>query len=47
MENLADTYEEVLEFMENVKSFIDDIPDFEEKDYCEDYLSDIVNRLKE
>lgn len=42
MENLADTYEEVLEFMENVKSFIDDIPDFEEKDYCEDYLSDIV-----
>lgn len=42
MENLADIYEEVLEFMENVKSFIDDIPDFEEKDYCEDYLSDIV-----
>lgn len=42
MESLTDTYEEVLEFMENIISFIDDIPDFEEKNYCEDDLSDII-----
>lgn len=47
MENLIDTYEEVLEFMENVKGFFGDVPDFSEKYYCEDYLLDIIKLCSE
>lgn len=42
MENLTDIYEEVVEFMENMKSFIGDVPDFDGEHYCEDYLLEIV-----
>lgn len=47
MENLIDTYEEVLEFMENVKGFFSDVPDFSEKYYCEDYLLDVIKLCSE
>lgn len=42
MENLIDIYEEVVEFMENMESFIGDVPDFDGEYYCEDYLLEIV-----
>ena len=40
MENLVEIYDEVLVFMKNIKNLIPDIPDFEEKEGCEDCLFD-------
>lgn len=43
MENLVEIYDEVLVFMKNIKNLIPDIPDFEEKEGCEDCLFDAMH----
>ena len=45
--SLEDTYEEVEDFMEKVEKTKYDIPDFDGRIWCEDYLLDIVNICQE
>ena len=45
--SLIDTYEEVEDFIENIEKVKDDIPDFDGKFWCEDYMMDILNICEE
>lgn len=40
--SLIDTYEEVEDFIESLEKIKNDIPDFDGKIWCEDYLLDVL-----
>ena len=43
MENLIEQYEEIYDFMQDLQKKIDDIPDFEESYWVNDYLVTAVD----
>lgn len=45
--SLIDTYEEVEDFIENLERIKYDIPDFDGKFWCGDYMNDILNICEE
>lgn len=42
MENLIDTYEEVLDFMEELHNIVEDIPEFEDSNWVDNYLTNAL-----
>lgn len=45
--SLVDIYEEVEDFIDKLTKIKDDIPDFDEKFWCEDYLTDTIRMCEE
>jgi len=47
MGNLIDLYEEIADFVEQVESLANDVPDFEDKEYVENDLNDAKDTLNQ
>lgn len=47
MGDLIDLYEEIADFVEQVESLANDVPDFEDKEYVENDLNDAKDTLNQ
>lgn len=47
MGDLIDLYEEIVNFVEQVESLANDVPDFEDKEYVENDLNDAKDTLNQ
>ena len=47
MQNIVDTFDDVENFIDTVNKIKDEVPDFDGKFWCEDYLMDILNLCEE
>ena len=47
MPNILDVYEDVEDFLDKIESLKFDIPRFENTDWCEDYINDIISLCNE
>lgn len=47
MGDLIDLYEEIADFVEQIESLANDVPDFEDKEYVENDLNDAKDTLNQ